>query len=410
MRKDLLIKICVVIICSFPFISYLIGSISAMLIFIIALIISSYLISHEKKMTFQKENFLWILCIVLMLVSIFYSMDKYLSLKFAINFSLMILIKIILENKYGWEKVAEKSIIIFSTIHVIATFIYQFNPDIIQGICRKILNANQLQVNFNAMRFGSNSGITGEPGYNAFLITAFIAIFFSRYITGKKHKTINLICLLIGVFAIFLTGKRGLLIANIVAMVVLVFILGFQNKSKIIMYIISFSLVAIIGYNILVKIPEANIVLERFQRNIEAGDITNGRVELYEIMINNIKNKFFFGNGIKSTVILTGGNDGHNIYLQLFSELGIVGLVTFSFAFIISLFKSIKIASIINKFKEKQNFVSQSIYIQIFFLIYGITGNPLFNISIFAFYIIMIAMNNSIIKEINLINSKRGIN
>lgn len=400
MNKDIFLKISIIIACAYPFFGYLLGANTIILASILILLILNYLIQKEFSVYIQNDTKLWLVCTLLVLISALYSIDQDRSIKYFINFFIIIVFKILLENKYNWNELCEKSIIVFSSVHIVATLMYLVSPNFIQSICLKVLPYDDYVFNVKVMQLGSNPGITIEPGFNAFVITMFIAIFFGKYLCCKKNKAINILLLSVGVFCLFLTGKRGLLLGNIVAMVTLIFIFAKDDKRKIIKYIFSFILIVIISYIIITNIPAANVIIERFNRYKDAGDITNGRSDLYKIMWENIKENTLLGSGIRSTVKLLGGNDGHNIYIQLFSELGIVGLSVFLYSFAISLIRSIKIEKIMLKnqninLENRKKIIAQNIYIQIFFLAYGMTGNPLYNTSIFIFYIIMTASINS---------------
>ena len=115
-------------------------------------------------------------------------------------------------------------------------------------------------------------------------------------------------------------------------------------------------------------------------------------------------NQFAYDNGLR-----VGGNkwmfNGHNCYLQVFGELGIVGSAIFA-AFVILAFiftiKSIK------KFKNNPNEAKlcyYSLYIQILIIIYSATGNPTYSRQIISIWFFSIGMmlhvnrkNNSDIK------------
>ena len=84
----------------------------------------------------------------------------------------------------------------------------------------------------------------------------------------------------------------------------------------------------------------------------------------------------------------------HNVYIQVLCELGIVGICIF-FAFIFS-----SVLSVFIKFEKKYFLANNeeklrlvfSSFIQLFFIMYCITGNPLNDLNIFGVYFFAICM------------------
>ena len=74
------------------------------------------------------------------------------------------------------------------------------------------------------------------------------------------------------------------------------------------------------------------------------------------------------------------GDYSHNVYIQLLAETGIIGFLSYAIAITTSLLMSIK--KLKNALKGKNKMVMEilgfSILMQIIFIIYSITGNPLY--------------------------------
>ena len=124
-------------------------------------------------------------------------------------------------------------------------------------------------------------------------------------------------------------------------------------------------------------------------------DITTGRVDFWKVAIQQFKENPILGIGWKAFwhFEFFGANyDVHNIYLQLLCEVGIVGSILFYLLFVMALYRAIKIVirkNIDEKYKKVALF---SVFYQVFFLLYGITGNPLYDASFYIMYFISIAL------------------
>ena len=140
-------------------------------------------------------------------------------------------------------------------------------------------------------------------------------------------------------------------------------------------------MIFVIG-GILKYIPATSFVIDRFLELSSEGNLLNGRDVMYEIMINNIKHNWLLGIGANSTMTINLGNNGHNAFLQIFSELGIIGF--FSFIAII-------ISNLVYAFKQKNFENSYSMFYQIFFICISFTGNPMHYIPTMIMYFLMIS-------------------
>ena len=119
--------------------------------------------------------------------------------------------------------------------------------------------------------------------------------------------------------ALILSGSRGSMIAVVVG-VALFLVLTRKWRS-----LAAGLTVLTVGAGILAFFfPE---VLSR----VQAGDPTSGRVGIYESMVGNWLTSPFLGTGFRTTELLPGTNGlaGHNIFLSVLTETGIIGLLAF---------------------------------------------------------------------------------
>lgn len=86
--------------------------------------------------------------------------------------------------------------------------------------------------------------------------------------------------------------------------------------------------------------------------------------------------------------------DTHNVYLQVLCECGIIGLCIYIFAIISSIYPCIRKykTSIKTADYDKKSLNELGQFLQLFFILYSMSGNPLYDYSFFVFFFIGIFM------------------
>ena len=115
------------------------------------------------------------------------------------------------------------------------------------------------------------------------------------------------------------------------------------------------------------------------------------------------KSNFLFGIGWDrfkySYGVLSGSAlNVHNVYIQILTEMGILGAIPFFAFFVNSLhhvFKVLKIARDMDVINSRNKaFVMYALFIQIFFLLYCLTGNPLYDATTLFMYLLSCAIGD----------------
>lgn len=373
--------------------------------------------STRNRVTFNIKDILFVSLGVIFFLSSLKSPSYSQALSYSIAFISIIISVVILEKEKNFDyNYFINLIFVFSSIHVLSTIIYQLTPNIIQKLLPYILKPNDLVNNLYEYDFnGIICGITPIQGLNALYISSFIMVIFSKLYVSKKRKILNVFLLIFGFIALFLTSKRGLLLANIISIIALIVYYRFKTRQKNFVNIIRGFLIALItfilGFYIINNyFSDALEIFERFKQI----DFLTGRDTIWEIVINNfITERKINGSGLFSSrqlllATLGKSNDVHNIYLQILVETGVFGFIIFMLH-ITSIIKTILKIEVNNQNKE---ILFPTIYLIIVFLVYGFSGNWYFDITtLLLFYLIIsIICNKNIIENRGEKDEDRNIN
>jgi O-antigen ligase len=378
-----------------PFKDYSIAYLIAVMAFaMLAFFVEEAKVQFNGPIFIRHHHALWAIFFLLVFISLFYTSETRASIYYVVSFFCTMMIGFVLSNQLGWQAWLEKCLFFFSSFHVLVTILSLFFPKPILKFASVILSPEQYQVNATWLSIGAHIGISGDNSMDAFYITIFLAIVMGRLLLSKKRKGLYAALLLLGIFALVLTTKRGAFLGNAAALIfATMLLLGAPHFSKIIKYILVIFITALVVYYVLMSVPAAKNLFSRFQ---SLNDITTGRLSYYQIAWNNFLENPLFGSGINTTKALLGGNDAHNIYIQLLSELGIVGFLV-CFSAMLSSMRYVKnmltaYRRVLPADSEEIRFCFTSLYFQIYFMTYGLTGNPLYNGFIFLIYFCMISI------------------
>lgn len=366
----------------YSFFGYLLPS-SASYFTLVTLIIALifYLIIERNIIISYNQLFIIFIIIIFMLIQLLlagYSIFPVSSMKVAINKSAIMVIGALFYIHKNWYKNGIRIMFIFSCVHTAFTIISYLLPLSFNNIIMPIIPEHIATTISQFMSRDVYPGITNQTGRNAFYISIGIAILFCIFTTHNiKYNRIKYISFALFLLALLLTGKRGHLVANIISML---FVSGFYAKSKGNSSFLKLFKVAIllcfISFVLIFLFPEAAVPFLRFFLK-RGGDQTSGRIYLYINAIRLFEQKpiLGWGTGVFSNLF---GIGVHNIYLQLLSENGLIGFVLISLILLINLVHTLKAIrlTLINGQSNSIKYLLFSLYIQVFFMTYGLTGNP----------------------------------
>lgn len=242
---------------------------------------------------------------------------------------------------------------------------------------------------------GELKGFTINVGYSAGYINAGIIAIISS-IKFQKRNLDSIFLFLFLLVATLFTGKRGptifLLLANIICSVLPAN--GMKKIKKYIFFILSTAVIMAFFFvfsNFFERIPVISRIIEMIEGLMSKIDVSSSRLSLYIWALKLFAKHPIFGIGwgrFRTTVIgnvtVSTALDTHNIYLQLLCETGIIGLLIFLVIFIL-FWNTTKNAysRCVNRKEEQMSSWRQPLFFsfayQTYFLLYGLTGNPLYD-------------------------------
>lgn len=191
--------------------------------------------------------------------------------------------------------------------------------------------------------FGQECDPNYYVGFFIFPITVVM-----KKICTSKYRLFYIILALLAVYAIFLSGSRGGLLAILVTIVAFAAIYPQKGRNKILI-LVCMLLSVFILWNV-IKPFLSGTVVDRM--SIEAVIETGGtnRTAIWSSMINEIKNsplEFIFGRGIGVLhPIMIEGKEflvvAHNHMIQVLYEQGIIGVIAFVMILLCCFFRCVK--------------------------------------------------------------------
>jgi len=364
---------------------------------LLAILISGVYLIKKNKLKIMIEDYFIIILIFIFLIGSFYSSDILKGFRYLIILFVGFIIKIIIQNLLissdyiiKLTKVLILILILFIILHPvftqqISTIRNYFTTDF-----------ELIYVNDSNIRQGLYSGIFPDRAVSAFV--ASLGIFIGYIEIRNKKSPLGLLYIIISLVALILTGKRGPLFATIISLVLIQFTIS-KNLRKLFGYMLGSAIIFVVLFFLLSNFEFAQSMFDRIFDN---ENFFTYRLEIYGQLLNDIVKKPIFGYGTGST-----NNDigilGHNIYLNILRENGIVGFLILIQIIIIIFFK-------INKNKNIYLISNNDVYFILvfyYFCLYGLSGNPLYDNYIIIYTLMTLGAIN--IKENN--NEKnRNIN
>ena len=298
----------------------------------------------------------------------------------------------------------ERIVYFLGTICFVFSFFVILQPIIPQLIDRIVsflpyTYDQKYEMNYWSTRLGMYSGIFPDRAATAFysciLIGCGIFILFkhNKKLISNFKKIVGAAFLIVGVLSLLMTAKRGHLVAAAIALLFVYITFKKAHHKSIAKIVIASVILVSAAFFIVTNLDAAKLMIERFTDN---DNFYTNRLDIYGNIYNQIEEHILLGTGTASAYDILGIG-GHNIYLTVFMENGIFGFILIIVCVLCSMIYTWQVIyhqSKQNQYECLPNLLF-ALFIQIFFVIYGFSGNPLYDNYIFYIYIFSIAITQN---------------
>lgn len=235
---------------------------------------------------------------------------------------------------------------------------------------------------------GIYSGFIGEKAAAAYLLNLGLAYTLSRMNVDRKMDKKKLLLSVILLLAVLFTGKR-LLLLTAVLMFLVCLLAGQPLEKKLKAFaIIIVSVIALILF--IQFVPAARVTFDRFMLT-ESYKSMNGREDMWSSAIKIFEENRILGCGYGSYQKISGSlYNGHNSYLQLLAETGIVGCIILGRIIIVTIFRAL-----INLHRQKSAMNYLALNLLILTILYAYTGNVFHTANQLITFFIAVSIVNS---------------
>lgn len=378
-----------------------------LVIFLGSLIFGWGILNRKKDiLRINKLTKLFTIILLIIMISTVYSIHYKATLKYIAIFIACLLLLLIKLPKNVYKNILNL-MIIFSIVIAVTIILSAFIDNFILKYFEFVIpNEQRYRLVKEELRQGIYSGILCEKGYASVAMYIGIAVISSIMLVSKNIKLKNVIGIAILFVGLLLTGKKMMFAITIFNLFLIYFIYN-KNGSRKKLLIVSASMI-IISLLALVLIPETRIMVQRFIKAFSDPTLTGRTEYIWQYAIQMFEKSPIIGMGFGTfpNYLLTIRTESifhaHNNYLQLLGEVGIVGTIVFIVFFVYSLYICVKVFINTKKTNNSPNEVlaAFSLNVQLWFLIYGITGCTLYYYHQLLLYILAIAIIMSIEKEL----------
>lgn len=388
--------------------------------YLISIMLLIILVFLQTKISIKKNEIVYYILLLIIFVMYMYNNQylKYHNLGyFMIGFT-SILIMLILPLLENWSFASIKTVAITSAIHIFATYYFLIFPSQWRIYSNLIFGSYVTGTQNGTL--GYTAALNGHYSTNGTLV-AFGAIcamicFFNANERIEKNKFIML--MIIAVSSVLLTQKRAHILFFAITFLVIYFFWEYKRNAiniNRILKLIVFCLIVRFLIPVLYKFaPALSTVFDRFLTIGEDAQ-TLTRFTMWEYAIQLFSSNKIIGIGwggyryrFVSLDMYEGAANAHNIYLQLLAETGIIGFSAFTLFVCINLYNVMSMLINRHKYqfnKKEQSMLLFSVGFQIFLLLYGFTGNPIYDFC-FIYYALSVAIGMNLKRRVRRIISE----
>lgn len=265
-------------------------------------------------------------------------------------------------------------------------------------------------------KFGYRAGICNHYSANGIMLAIVLLGCFALIMQmndckdkGKKYRRERLVYIILAAFTLFaivLTTKRAHLLFSVAAMICVYYFCRPNVMNKKTFRLITAGLVGAVGlFAAYLYVPAVSDMMSRFT-TVEEDSTMQSRFVLWELAIEMFAEKPIFGWGwraypyrYRDVLFAASGRadrysvmPAHNVYIQLLSEVGVIGLAVYLAICVWLLRITFTMLRRKSEMLQRSGLVAPiyfSAAMQVFILMYNMTGNCLYDLT-FYFYALSI--------------------
>lgn len=378
-------------------------SISVFLVFLI--FFTLVFISFKGKLKIANRityNWVWFIVLAVLLIS-YLPADQYISVYAdLIVFICGILIIVLSGDNISIYKLSIKVIKVMSLYYAISIWVQLLLPPLYDIYLAILTVKDRISVVDMRNLNGMYTGFSTNCGFTAAHLSAGILCYISTFKMKRKKGLLTLLFLFI---SLLMTGKRSTFVFLLFSIVFL-YIISAKKREKLKVYISIYfvSLTMVLLYIMLgglfSMIPAVARITQTIDGILLGLDVSSNRTIYYdyawELFQNNPWLGIGWGNYRNSTlghVTWVNTVEVHNIYLQMLTEMGIIGFLGMVIPMVIVWIKTKKFYKELISVQASGNTTWKVLFFyslgyQTFFLLQGLTENPLYDINFSLMYLV----------------------
>ncbi|MCM3399456.1 O-antigen ligase family protein [Oceanobacillus profundus] len=403
-------------------------NVKLMLLFFVVIFLISHYFFGKKGVILTNFDIIWLFFLFSLYLNIILKYNiSHSALVDLIVYTSCVVFILLAKMHISQYEISFKLIKLFAVIYALsAIFQYLFTDIYLRLILPLFPTWAQSNI-LNLLYNNTYTGITNQTAYLAgFIVTGIGIIIFSFNSKSKFAKVISVITILLLLFALILAAKRAHTIFMVISLVS-VYLVSVRKK-EVIIQIIKFTLISLLVTLFIIFVLNfykedidtplgsfSNEIINTVEGISSGEDITTGRSILYSYSWELFKENPIIGigwgefiNNSKGLINSDRGSHPHNIYLQLLTELGLVGFTLFLLPLTYVYYKTVRVLRLVVNNKEYLKDDRQwktglqfSLYSQTFFILYGMSGNLLTDHNFLIMYFLASSISISAIVKIN---------
>lgn len=316
-----------------------------------------------------------------------------------VTYALLFVCMYVASSERAWVASCIKVLVALSLFHAMCTILFWLIPSLYPPVKAIFFSASYMASDYR-------SGFTAHYSTNSIYLSLGLVCWMCG-LTGCRVK-MRLKDVVIGIvllLALLLTTKRGPLIAAVASISACYVYVNKEKLTGTLLKGVVFVLLGVVAVGVLATfVPGVHDTFERFLE-LAVDDTGNGRSDLYDCAWNMFYENPIFGGGwgsygkyVASTPLGAmykeigfSSMSAHNVYLQLLAETGIVGLTLFVAPAAATLVFAVRHSPRGNRTAFGDSFCLWAcVGLQVFFLIYCLSGNPLYDVQCYVPYFVSI--------------------